>query len=81
MDNELRHYDVRIDDAGARNPRGVDRRAFQIAIQRTATMSQLQLASEVLSTGPIADADVEQSVAVYRRGLAEVARFLNGTNS
>ncbi len=81
MDNETRHFDILNESASPREARGVDRRAFQIAIQRMSAMTALQLASEVLSSGPIADADVDASIAVFRRGIDEVSRFFAGTRS
>jgi hypothetical protein len=79
MDNETRHVDILNESASPREARGVDRRAFQIAIQRIADMSPFRLASEVLSSGPIPDADVDGSIVVFRRGIDEVSRFFAGT--
>jgi 7-cyano-7-deazaguanine synthase in queuosine biosynthesis len=76
MDDEPNLFDVTTGTAGPRKVQGADRRAFEMAILRTQTMSAFGLAAEVLNSGPIQPADVEQSVGVYRRGLQEVKGFL-----
>jgi hypothetical protein len=78
MDTETHHYDILTGDASSRETRGADRRAFEMALERTRTMRPLQLVSEVVSSGPIETADVDASVGVFRRGLDEVRQFLNG---
>jgi 7-cyano-7-deazaguanine synthase in queuosine biosynthesis len=77
MDTETHHFDILTGDATPRETRGADRRAFEMAIERTRTMRPLQLVSEVVSSGPIEPDEIDSSVGVFRRGLDEVTQFLN----
>lgn len=71
-------FDLLKDKSKANEPRGRDRRAFGMAIERLGGMSDLEVAAEVAGTGPIQPSDLPGFVGVYKRGLAEVAAFLNG---
>jgi hypothetical protein len=48
-----------------------------MAIERMQSMSHLQLVAEVLGAGPVPPEEIRGFVAIYQRGLDEVARFLN----
>jgi hypothetical protein len=69
-------FDLLKDKSKANEPRGRDRRAFEMAIERLHGMPDLQVAAEVAGTGPMQPADLPSLVQVYKRGLAEVANFL-----
>ena len=71
-------FDLLKDKSKASEPRGRDRRALEMAIERLQAMSDLEVAAEVAGTGPVPPADLPSLVQVYKRGLAEVAAFLPG---
>jgi 7-cyano-7-deazaguanine synthase in queuosine biosynthesis len=68
--------DLLKDKSKANEPRGRDRRAFEMAIERLLGMADLEVAAEVAGTGPMQPTDLPSLVQVYKRGLAEVANFL-----
>ena len=73
---DVAHYDIVRGGAGPKTAKGRDRRAFELAITRTRSLSRLGLVGEVTSAGPLPDEDVSQLVNVYSRGIEEVADFL-----
>ncbi len=70
------YYDIVRGGAGPKTAKGRDRRAFELAITRTRSLSRLGLVGEVTSAGPLPDEDVSELVDVYLRGIEEVADFL-----
>jgi len=68
-------------DAVGRKPdpqttRGSDVRAFEIALERVRNLAPLQLAAEVLSSGPLPPDEIQAYAGVYQRGMEEVGRLL-----
>lgn len=70
------HFDIVRGGASAKTAKGRDRRAFELAIARTRTLSRLGLIGEVTAAGPLPDEEVSQFADVYLRGIEEVAQFL-----
>jgi 7-cyano-7-deazaguanine synthase in queuosine biosynthesis len=70
-------FNVLTDKSRATEPRGRDRRAFAMAIERVSSMSDIEVAAEVSGTGPIPPAELPAFVKVFKRGLAEVNSFFN----
>lgn len=70
------YLDIVNEEVAPASPQGNDRRAFEIAIERTKEMSSLRLAGEVLQSGPIPHHEIQDYAGVYKRGLDEVAEFL-----
>lgn len=70
------HLDISTAAAAPTTVRGEDSRAFRIAIQRLKSLTPLQVANEVLQSGPIPSEEIGKYVEVYRRGLREVESFL-----
>lgn len=79
--NGAAYFDIVNQQVDPASPRGTDRRGFEIAVERTRAMSSLRLAGEVLQSGPIPHSDIQQYADVYRRGLDEVADFLEIGNN
>ena len=76
MDNEP---DIRCTGSGikASEAAGHDKRAFLMAIARLRDMSPLEVTAEILSAGPIDTSELHALTEVFRRGMAEVDRFLS----
>lgn len=70
------YFDIVSEATDPKTARGSDRRAFEIGIERVKSLSPLQLAGEVLQSGPLPPNDTGEYAQVYKRGLDEVARFL-----
>ena len=70
------YFDVVNETCDPKIPRGGDRRAFEIGIERIKSFSPLQLAAEVLQSGPLLPTDAGEYARVFKRGLEEVADFL-----
>lgn len=70
------YFDVATDKADPSSTKGSDRRAFELAIERTKSLSPLRLAGEVLQSGRIPPEDIHEYAGVYKRGLDEVAVLL-----
>lgn len=75
--SEAAYFDVANEKTDPASTKGSDRRAFEIAIERTKGMSSLRLAGEVLQSGQIPHQKIRDYADVYKRGLGEVAEFLN----
>ena len=70
------YYDIVRGGAGPKTAKGRDRRAFELGITRTRSLSRLGLVGEVTAAGPLPDEDVSELADVYLRGIEEVADFL-----
>jgi 7-cyano-7-deazaguanine synthase in queuosine biosynthesis len=53
-----------------------DKRAFEMGLARLRRMTDFECGAAIQDSGPIEPEHVNDSVAVYRRGMAEVERFL-----
>ena len=80
LDDEPRNTDVLGANIQANETAGHDKRAFLIAIARLRDMSPLEVASEILSAGPIDTSELGGLTEVFRRGLVEVESFLSRTS-
>ena len=78
LDNEPRIKDVLSADIRANEAAGQDKRPFLMAIARLRAMSDLEVTSEILASGPIDVSDLEGLTGVFRRGMQEVDQFLGG---
>jgi hypothetical protein len=76
-DSDDYNFDILDKDPPPNTALGRDVRAFRMAIERTRSMSHLQLVAEVLGAGPAPPEEISELIAVYQRGLDEVGRFLN----
>ena len=76
--DDPKHYlsNVRRKVSGGATAEGRDLLAFKTAIERLNGASRRHLCAEVLGSGPIPPDEVSEYVDVYKRGMAEVARFL-----
>lgn len=74
-------HDVRVEGSKPDSAKGRDVRAFQIAIERIASLHSMEVAAEVLHSGPLPPEDVGEYAGVYQRGLIEVGNFLNGNRT
>lgn len=79
LDCEPHILDVLDTSIKANTAAGRDKRAFLMAITRLSGMTALQVSSELLSAGPVDGPELDGLVAVFRRGLEEVQRFLQST--
>jgi len=55
---------------------GRDKRAFEMAIERTRSQRPLEIVAEVLHSGPLPSDEIQSYADVYQRGLKEVESFL-----
>jgi hypothetical protein len=78
LDNEPRIKDVLSADIRANEAAGQDKRPFLMATARLRAMSDLEVTSEILASGPIDVSDLEGLTGVFRRGMKEVDQFLGG---
>lgn len=76
LDSEPHHIDVLDPSLKPDTAAGSDKRAFLMAIARVRAMTPLHVTSELLSAGPVDSLELDDLVAVFRRGLDEVERFL-----
>lgn len=74
--DDAAYFDVANEQVNPASTKGSDRRAFEIAIERTKSMSPLRLAGEVLKSGQIPHLEIQEYADVYKRGLDEVAKLL-----
>ena len=81
LDSEPRQRDVLDTNISPDEAAGFDKRAFLMAIERLQKMSRMQIASEIISTGPIQSSDIEGLVDLYVRGMGEVGSFIKQTSS
>lgn len=59
--------------------KGQDVRAFEMALERFATLDPRRLLFDVIDTGPIPPEEIAEFVAVYKRGMLEVQQlFVDG---
>jgi 7-cyano-7-deazaguanine synthase in queuosine biosynthesis len=79
LDDEQRNRDVLSADIRANEAAGQDKRAFLMAIARLRAMSDLEITSEILASGPVDVSDLEGLAGVFRRGMQEVEQFLGRT--
>ncbi|MCI0724135.1 MAG: hypothetical protein L0338_35025 [Acidobacteria bacterium] len=75
-DSDDYNFDILAKEPSPDTALGRDVRAFGMAIERTRSMSHLQLVAEVLGAGPVPPEEIGELMAVYQRGLDEVGRFL-----
>ena len=80
QDDEPRNAEILSSAIHANEAAGCDKRAFLMAIARLRQMSPLEVTAELLSAGPIDVSELDGLTGVYRRGLAEVERFLARTS-
>ena len=76
LDEEQRVKDVLSREIKANEAAGYDKRAFLMAISRLKAMTPLQVISEIMSAGPIDVGELDGLTNVFKRGMAEVERFL-----
>lgn len=76
LDEEQRVKDVLSREIKANEAAGYDKRAFLMAISRLKAMTPLQVTSEIMSAGPIDVGQLDGLTSVFKRGMAEVERFL-----
>ena len=76
LDDEPHIKDVLSADIRAYEAAGQDKRAFLMAIARLRAMSDLEVTSEILASGPVDVSDLEGLTGVFRRGMQEVEQFL-----
>jgi 7-cyano-7-deazaguanine synthase in queuosine biosynthesis len=76
LDDEPRIKDVLSADIRANEAAGQDKRPFLMAIARLHEMSDLEVTSEILASGPVDVSDLEGLTGVFRRGMQEVEQFL-----
>lgn len=69
-------FDIANAETEPKTAKGRDRRGFELAIERVKDFSSLRLAGEVLQSGPLPPEDVREYANVYKKGLDEVADFL-----
>lgn len=69
-------FDIANTKTEPKSAKGRDRRGFELAIERVKSLSSLRLAGEVLQSGPLPSKNVREYASVYKRGLDEVANFL-----
>jgi len=69
-------FDIVNAEADPKKAKGRDRRGFELSIERVKSLSKLRLAGEVLQSGPLPPEDIQKYANVYKRGLEEVADFL-----
>jgi hypothetical protein len=69
-------FDIANAETEPKTAKGRDRRGFELATERVKSLSSLRLAGEVLQSGPLPPEDVREYASVYKRGLDEVADFL-----
>lgn len=69
-------FDVANAETEPKAAKGRDRRGFELAIERVKNFSSLKLVGEVLQSGPLPPEDVREYANVYKKGLDEVADFL-----
>lgn len=76
LDEEPRNVDVLSLEIKPNEAAGYDKRAFLMALSRLKDITLLQVTSEIMSTGPLNVGELDGLTDVFRRGMAEVERFL-----
>lgn len=68
--------DVRVNPPSWQTQSGRDLRAFGMALERMKEKEPWDIFSDVMSTGPLPPQHIKDYVAVFQRGMNEVASFL-----
>ena len=76
LDDEPRIKDILSTDIRANEAAGQDKRPFLMAIARLRAMSDLEVTSEILASGPVNVSELNDLKGVFKRGMQEVEQFL-----